>query len=245
MPSLVLLALLAVSAQPGDRADARGTRLRIGNSADELALVTPGGTYRRRPEPNTRIWDFALIPGSTKAVVTVQSGRAYLLDLKSRKPPTRILPAGRGFHTVAVSADSRVALGDWTGNVYVIPVSQLRAGNAHWPRRAAGDESKYGGVYIWSATAKRWDLIGRHHLGYVTGAAFSKDGRTLFSGDQNGNLLATDLKAAGVQFRHRLKSSVTGIVFEGNRAVIHSADGQLHQWEPKTGLRQIDRKMPR
>jgi len=260
MATLLLLALFAADAPfvPADRESRPDVYLTRGETKDEVLLVTPNRTYRRTPEPQTKVWDFALIPGTSTALVAVQSGHAYVLDLRAEEAPKRVLPSGRGFHTVAVSRGGLVALGDWSGNVYVLPVDGLDAGEtafpspspakarrgrraAHRPRYPVDDASRFGVVYIWSKKDSQWSDVYRYHCGYVTDMQFSADGKLLFSADQNGQFLVTEVNSRKVQYHRRLGESITQIAVKDRRVYVRTCGGALHEWDERKGLRLVEK----
>ena len=91
-------------------------------------------------------------------------------------------------------------------------------------------------VIAWDvSTGARLTTFSGHHAS-ITSIASSPDGRSVLSGDSNGQLMLWD--AATGQAIRRLSGhtlDITGIVFSGGTALSSSADGSVIAWDVFTG----------
>jgi hypothetical protein len=247
-------------------------RIERGSAKDVVVLSGPGTWGAGIVEEGVRVWHAVRLPGTTQAIVTVQSGHAYWVEFEtlSGQPRADVLPgfankrrvmgAVRGLHCVAVSHDAQlVAMGDWSGNVYVWELARTETANrllkqekeaekkalaeqlherklAHVMKRtplALMSVLKPGAFHIWSEQAARWERIPGAHRGYVTDVQFSEDSDLVMSGDSNGLFCALDVGRKEMKCRWRAVASIIGLEFHGNGIDIRTAADRVWRWSPQ------------
>jgi WD40 repeat protein len=88
---------------------------------------------------------------------------------------------------------------------------------------------------VWTVPGGREDLVLHGHIGRVTSVALSPNGRTLVSGDANGEAkfwdTRTGLELMGLR-RH--VGPITAIEFSENGKLVVTAGSQIGVWETAT-----------
>ncbi|MCC7205916.1 MAG: hypothetical protein IT323_01330, partial [Anaerolineae bacterium] len=148
-----------------------------------------------------------------EAVVTL---RNLAFDMGAR---AALRPQGNEIRAVAFSADGARALSG--GCARALGSACLESELLEW-RLDGSAETRYAG----------------EHSGWVTGVAFSPDGRLVLSGDANG--LAVLWDAATQRPRYRLeghRGAISQALFspDGLKALTAAADGSLTVWDVRTG----------
>jgi WD40 repeat protein len=194
-------------------------------------------------------------------VTATYDGRVRVWDASSGAARTPLLETGEGSLVVAISPDGKIIATGGESNVIRLRDQALRptaelVGHRNWvralafmPRTSGPDDALVsagadGVAYLWRrlTTAARPTALGERSS-LMESLAISPDGRTIATGNAEGQVILWDAAQSDVRSSDRPKlaghdGTVTGISYgpSGDVIITADADGTVRLWAADSGL---------